>query len=130
MAGWTYRCYVVSTDDVLDQWRKTYEADDKLLARLDTRLRFLQQQPRDKWVRPYFDTLSGECSGLGEVRFEHRNIQHRIIGFASGQMEFCFVFAAIEKGDKFVPLSTCTISQARKREVVADRSRTRDCDCD
>jgi len=130
MAGWTFRCYLIDDVDVLDEWRKTHEADDKLLAKLDTRLRFLQQNPRESWKRPHYDTLSGECAGLGEVRFEHKNVQHRILGFSSGQMEYTFVLAATEKGNKFVPLSTCTTAQSRMREVVADRSRARDCDCD
>lgn len=130
MAEWTFRCYLVGDDDVLDEWRKTHAADDKLLAKLDTRLRFLSQQPRDKWVRPAFDTLSHDWAGLGEVRFEYKNVQHRIFGFASGQMEFTFLVAATKKGSKFDPLNTRTTAHARKREVVADRSRARDCDCD
>jgi len=129
MAAWAFRCYLINDNDVLDEWRKANEADDKLLVKLDTRLRFLQQQPRDKWVRPYFDTLSDDCAGLGEVRFEHKNIQHRLIGFASGHLEFTFLMAVIEKGGKFVPLTTCTIAQTRKTQVLAERSLASDCDC-
>ena len=101
-----------------------------LLAKLDTRLRFLQQQSREFWRRPYFDTLSDDCSGLGEVRFEYRNIQHRILGFASGQMEYTFLMAAVERGDKFEPHDTCDIAQRRKRAALADRSLAVDCDTD
>lgn len=131
MADWQFRCYLVGQDlDVLDEWRNANAADDALIAKLDTRLRFLRQQPRDRWVRPNFDTLGNDCSGLGEVRFEYKNVQYRPLGFASGKMEFTFVFVAIEKGGKFVPKNTCKVAQERKAEVEADRSKARDCDPD
>ncbi len=131
MADWRFRCYFVEDNvDVLDKWKRDHANDDKLLARLDTRLRFLQQQPRDKWVRPYFDTLSDDCEGLGELRFEYKNVQYRFIGFASGQMEYTWVMAAIEKSDKFVPVNTCETAQRLKRAVLADRSLAGDCDPD
>jgi hypothetical protein len=113
-------------NDAIDAWLRAQS--DKLQAKVDQRLRHLAQQPRDKWVRPYFDTLSDDCAGLGEVRLEVGNVQHRLLGFASGQREFTFVFWAVEKGGKFVPKDTCAIAQRRKAEVVADRSRAHDCD--
>ncbi len=131
MADWRFRCYVVADNlDVLDNWRREHEDDDKLLARLDTRLRYLRQQPREKWIRPYFDTLGEDCAGLGELRFEYKNVQYRFIGFASRGMEWTWLCAAIEKGEKFVPKSTCATAQGRKRAVVADRSLAVDCDPD
>lgn len=96
---------------------------DKVQAKFDTRLRYLRQQPRDKWVRPYFDTLSGGCAGLGEIRFEYKNVQHRPIGFSSGEMEYTVLFFAIEKDNKFEPRTTCRQSQNRKIEVQRDESR-------
>jgi hypothetical protein len=132
VADWRFRCYVVEDNVlVLDKWRREHAGDEKLLAKLDARLRFLQQQPRDKWVRPHFDTLSGDCAGLGELRFEYRNVQHRVIGFASAEMEWTWLMVAIERGGKFVPLDTCAIAQRRKKAAIADRSVvTRDYECD
>lgn len=131
MADWQFRCYLLGSEiDVLDEWRNAHAHDDALIAKMDTRLRFLRQQPRDRWVRPSFDTLSKDCAGLGEVRFEHKNVQYRPIGFSSGRMEFTFVFVATEKSDKFVPKNTCKVAQERKREVESDRSKARDCDPD
>jgi Phage derived protein Gp49-like (DUF891) len=131
VAHWRFRCYVVEYNlGVLDNWRREHQGDDKLLAKLDTRLRFLQQQPRDKWVRPYFDTLTDDCAGLGELRFEHMNVQYRFIGFASKEMEYTWLAAVTEKGGRFVPKDTCAIAQHRKRAVVADRSLAVDCDPD
>jgi hypothetical protein len=131
MADWQFRCYLVRPDlDVLDEWRAARDGDDALIAKLDTRLRFLKQQPRDRWTRPSFDTLSDDCAGLGEVRFEYKNVQYRPLGFASGKMEFTFVFVATEKGGKFVPKNACKVALERKAEVEADRSKARDCDPD
>lgn len=112
--------------DAIDAWY--VGQSDQVQAKFDQRLRFLRQQPRDKWVRPYFDTLSAPCDGLGEVRFECGNVQYRPIGFASGAMEYTLVFIATEKGDKFIPKDTCASAQKRKAEVLADRSRADDCD--
>lgn len=127
---WVFRCYLDQAgDDVIDAW---YEAcgDDKLRAKFDTRIHFLRQQARDKWVRPYFDTLGADCAGLGELRFEYKNVQYRIIGFASGKLEWTWLFVATEVGGKFVPKDTCGIAQSRKREVEKDRNRACDCEFD
>ena len=79
---WTFRCYLDSRgSDVIDEWYRAQP--DALQAKFDTRMRYLQQQPRSSWIRPYFDTLSDDCAGLGELRLEWKNVQHRIIGFAS-----------------------------------------------
>lgn len=126
---WTFRCYLdPDGEDVIEDW---YDRQpDQLQAKFDTRIRYLQQQPRSAWTRPHFDTLKGDCAGLGEIRFEWRNVQYRPIGFASGQMEFTLVFVATERGGKFEPRSTCETAQKRKAEVIANRSRARDCDFD
>jgi protoheme ferro-lyase len=127
MVRWTFRCYLDDDgSDVIETW---YEAQPAALqAKFDTRMRYLQQNPRDKWVRPYFDTLRKECAGLGEVRFEWKNVQYRPIGFASGEMEFTLVFVAEERERAFVPRNTCQQCQSRKARVVANRERA--CDCD
>ena len=127
MAWWRFRCYLMDDGtDVIDAW---YEAQPApLQAKFDTRMRFLQQNPRDKWVRPYFDTLGNECAGLGEVRFEWKNVQYRPIGFSSGEMEFTLVFVAEEHGGAFVPRNTCRQCQSRKAEVISHREKARDCD--
>src|SRR5438270_912131 len=126
---WAFRCYCsLAGIDVIDEW---YQAQpDKLKAKFDTRMRYLQQQPRSAWVRPYFDTLSGDCAGLGEVRFEWKNVQYRPIGFSSGQLEFTLVMIAIERGRKFEPLSACKIAHTRKAEIAANRKRAHDCEFD
>jgi hypothetical protein len=126
-ASWAFRCYLTERGtDVIDEW---YSGQPEALqAKFDTRIRYLRQHPRSEWVRPYFDTLGKKCAGLGEVRFEWNKVQYRPIGFASGELEFTLVFVAQERGRRFVPPTTCQISQNRKAEVLADRKRARVCD--
>lgn len=126
---WDFRCYLSPVGvDVIDQW---YQAQpDKLKAKFDIRVRYLRQQPRSAWIRPYFDKLSGECAGLGEIRFEWNNVQYRPIGFFSGESKFVLVLVAKERGGKFDPRGTCAIAQRRKNEVLTNWERARDCDFD
>jgi hypothetical protein len=120
-------CYLDANGvDMIDQW--LCDLDDKVQAKIDQRLRHLRQQPRNLWIRPYFDTLSDLCAGLGELRVEVGNVQYRLLGFPSGQMEWTFVFGAIEKGGKFVPLDTCAIAQGRKAYVLAKKERAHECE--
>ncbi len=126
-AWWKFRCYVTERGiDVIDEWYKTQP--EPLQAKFDTRVRYLQQHPRSDWVRPRFDTLGKKCAGLGEIRFEWKKVQYPPIGFASGEMEFTLVFVAQEHSKRFVPPTTCQISQKRKTEVLADRNHARVCD--
>lgn len=124
---WTFRCYVDGRGvDVIDEWYLVQP--DDLQAKFDTRMRYLQQQPRAKWTRPHFDVLGEECVGLGELRFEWKNIQYRLIGCPSGKLIYTWLMVAIEKGDRFEPRDTCGICQRRKREAESDRRWSRDCD--
>ena len=109
-----------------DEWYR--EQPEALQAKFDTRLRYLRQHPSSDWVRPYFDTLRKKCAGLGEIRFAWNKVQYRLIGFASGEMEFTLVFVAQEHGKRFVPPKTCEIAQARNAQVTTDRKRARVCD--
>lgn len=129
MAWWVFRCYLdADGNDVIDQWREAQE--DKFQAKIDTRFKYLQQQPRDSWTRPYFDTLSDECEGLGELRIPYKNVEHRVIGFAMGVMTYVWVLPAKEVGGKFVPKNACQTAQGRKIEVMQGWRETRDCEFD
>lgn len=126
---WEFRCYLVSDGrTALDEWLESQPVSAE--AKLDQRMRHLQQQPRDKWNRPSFDTLDDDCAGLGELRMVLKNVQYRVIGFASGEMEYTWLMVAKEVGGKFVPRNTCEIAQRRRAEVVKDRSKADACDFD
>lgn len=55
-----------------------------LQAKLDVTLRRLQFIG-PKWPMPYYRPLG---SGIGEIRLDDRNVEHRIYGYFSGR---CFV---------------------------------------
>lgn len=113
--------------DVVDQWIADRD-DDAFEAILDTRLRYLAQTPRAQWGLPHFRLLHAECDGLGELRFKYRNVQQRLLGAATGTQEYTWLFAALEKGGKFVPKSACQSALARLVEVQKDRSFAHACD--
>jgi len=129
MTEWTFRCYLDEHGtDVIYEWYKAQP--DGLRTKLETRLRFLRQRRREEWTRPHFDSLDDDCKGLGELRFQFKNVQYRVLGFASGAMEYTWVMVAKEVGGRFVPKNTCAEAQVRKEVVMADRSRSRDCEFD
>jgi hypothetical protein len=129
LAVWVFRCYLnADGNDVIDQWRESQE--DRFQAKIDTRFKYLQQQPREGWVRPYFDTLSDDGRGLGELRIPFKNVEYRVIGFASGEMEYTWLLPAKEVGGKFVPKNACEIAQGRKIEVLEGRRQTCVCEFD
>ena len=120
---WRFRCYVSARG--VDEIKTVYEAEDlKVQARFLSRLRTLSALPEREWHEGYFKKLSGNCEGLGEIRFKANGVQQRPLGFKSGPHEFTILFWAREKNGRFVPHSACKQSLRRKAEVVADRSRT------
>lgn len=98
---WTFCSYVSARgENVVETW---YDGlDDNAKAKVDTRLRYLQLQP--KWERPYFDMLAGKYSRLRKFRFQSGNVQYRPLGYFSARYEFTFLFPeAQERGNKWRP---------------------------
>ena len=102
------------------QWVVSKKVCAKFLQRLQT----LAGLPLGEWREPLFKRLHGEATGISEIRFEYGNVQYRPLGFFSGKDEYTLLVPAIEKGSKFVPISSIKTAQARKNEVLIDRSRT------
>lgn len=117
---WTFRTYRTSSgEDEIDVWYQSLRSKNK--AKMLVRLQYLGDQPRDGWKRPYFDSLSGECSGLGEIRLKIDRTQFRLIGaFGPEREEFTILLVAVEKDSKFEPRDTCEIAQRRKKEVLTE----------
>jgi hypothetical protein len=123
---WTFRCYVSPRgDDEIDLWYQ--RLSKRAQAKFRTRLRFLAQQPRSGWKREPFDLLGNDCQGLGEIRFQADNVQHRAIGYFSRGFVFTIVFCAEEKNGRFVPRTTCQIAQKRRKEIEKNAERVRLC---
>jgi len=117
---WTFLTYrTVAGDDEINAWYQSLSEADQ--AKVRVRLEYLRDQPRDGWLRPYFDALSGKCAGLGEIRFKIDRTQIRLVGFFGPErMQFAIVKVAAEKDNKFVPKDTCKIGQKRKSEIIDD----------
>ena len=74
----------------------------------------LAKLPAEEWNENLFKHLSGDCSGLSEIRFKADKMQQRPIGFRSDTAEYTLLFCATEKGGKFVPLSACVTARKSK----------------
>ncbi len=92
----------------------------------ETRLKFLASQPPQIWQRPYVSKLRGKCKGLIEIRFEVDNVQHRPIGYFSGELEFTILAFATERGSKFDPLEVCAIAKRRKALIEERKEHARE----
>lgn len=89
-------------------------------ARFDTIIQYLEASRPGTWRRPVVGRLTGECAGLSEIRAQVRRTQLRLLGFyGPGEREFTLVFGAVEKNDRFVPLSACEQAFRRKDRVNA-----------
>ena len=116
MCQWAWKSYITSRGKSLVQ--EFYEKFDEFAwLEFKATLEYLDGQPPVNWVRPYVGTLRKECSGLFEIRFDVGNVEYRPIGYYSGEMEFTILYFAIEKGNKFVPPTTCKIAQKRRKNI-------------
>lgn len=74
------------------------------------------------WVRPYYATLP---NGIGEIRFEYKNVQYRPLGFwGPNRNEFTFLFFALEISDRFEPETALGIAVVRRGLVVEKPARS------
>jgi hypothetical protein len=116
---WSIRCYTDEHGDAIDTWYA--QQPEALQAKFDTRLRYLRAQPPANWCPPYFKLLERECKGLGEIRFEYKNVQYRPLGFFSGSMEFTLLLVTTKKGSTFVPRNACEVSLRRASAVRSNK---------
>ena len=105
--------------DVVARWYAEMERRPKARAKLDTRMRYLRQQPREGWVREPYDTLR---DGIGEVRFKAGAVWYRPLGFfGPGRNEFTFLLFAT-KTDEFIPSNAIDLAVERKLVVMRSPS--------
>jgi len=112
------------------QWLKSIggrgKDRDKLKAKFAVKLLYLEGTHPSNWQRPFIDSLSGECSGLYEIRAEFNKVQYRLIGFHNHERATgTLVFGAKEIGDKFDPPDTCRRAQAIKTLVESNPTKYR-----
>ncbi len=131
MDRWKFLSYISGSGrDVVEEW---CEDNPGLQATLDAALKYLREQPRDQWRRPYFDQLGRECTGLGEVRFKDTRgrVQWRVLGFFGRERgQFTIVLVAKEKDNAFVPRNACRLGLERKALIEGDWSRVKEYELD
>ena len=127
LALWTIRCYVSPAGrDVIDDWYG--RQSDGVRAALDVTLEYLVQRPRNEWVRPEFDLLSGNMREVGEIRFKVDK-QYRVLGFfGPGRSEFTLLIGASKKGNVYDPKGTLETALKRMSQVKSDGRSSRACD--
>src|SRR5262249_17549496 len=127
LALWTIRCYVSHTGrDMIDDWYG--RQSDDVRAALDVALEYLAQRPRNEWVRPQFDLLSGNMREVGEIRFKVDK-QYRVLGFfGPKRSEFTLLIGASKKGNIYDPKGTLDTAFKRMCEVKTDGRSSRVCD--
>lgn len=92
-------------ETVLKQW---YESQyENVQAAFLVIMRHLIPLAGNGWGRPYVGQLRHECTGLYEIVVSMPDVEHRPIGYFSGEMEFTFVAFATERDHKLVPRSIC-----------------------
>lgn len=119
---WDFHCYVSANGvNEIRSWfdKQSPSVRGKFISRLQT----LRQLDPELWVPKPFRWLRHECSGLGEIRFEAGNVQHRPLGFRT-DFTFTIVLCAIEKGGKFEPANACTKGLERKSEIQTNGKRS------
>lgn len=121
---WTFRSYIDDRGiDVISDWyeRATKQARSKFRSKLN----ILGNLDRAEWRRPLFDTLSDECAGLSEIRFEANNVPWRPLGFFQGDV-FILVICASKDGNRWIPGNACEIGLRRKEQILDDPQRCHD----
>jgi hypothetical protein len=107
--------------NVVSSWYTEHARATKVMARLDMRMIYLRQLPRENWVRPYYDTLR---DGVGEVRFEINRINYRPLGyFGPNRDEFTFLFFC-KKKSQFEPRNAIDIAASRRKLIESCRAET------
>jgi len=126
LALWTIRCYVGAQGrDMIDDWRG--RQSEAVCATLDARLEFLVQRPRNEWLRPVFDLLSGSMREVGEIRFKVDK-QYRILGFfGPARAEFTLLIGASKKGKTYDPVGTLETALKRMSNVKSEGRYSRAC---
>jgi hypothetical protein len=96
-------------------------------AAFDVALEFLVQRPRNEWLRPVFDLLSGNMREVGEIRFKVDK-QYRVLGFfGPARAEFTLLIGASKKGKTYDPVGTLETTLKRMNNVKSEGRYSRAC---
>ena len=114
----------VPKETVLKQW---FEAQtDDVQAAFLVIMRHLIPLGGNGWGRPFVGQLRRECKGLFEIVVSMPDVEHRPIGYFSGEMEFTFLAFATERDNKLVPPSVCETAHRLIKDIAKGKEHVRD----
>lgn len=125
MVIWRLKAFTADFDEtVVLSWyhQQPIAVQDEFEARLN----FLASSPIEYWSRPYAAKLRGKCKGLMEIRFDVNNVEHRPIGYISGDREFTLLAFATERDGKFDPKEVCDTAKKRKKLIEKEARHSRE----
>ncbi|SRR5258708_2783936 len=123
---WQFRCYGGSAE--ANEIRAWYDQQSgKVKGKFQSRLKTLAQLELAEWKLPIFRWLRRDAVPLGEIRFEVQKVQHRPLGYRSGDAVFTLTFCAKEQSDQFVPANACATALARMTETTTNPGRSHVC---
>lgn len=68
---WAFKTYIDKQgSDAIQEWHADKHTSVQARAKFRSRLRTLGGLAKVEWRRPLFDTLTDDCAGLWEIRFE------------------------------------------------------------
>jgi hypothetical protein len=104
VSRWTFRAARTTSGNVIVDW---LGSDVRLRARVESFLRRLRELPHP-WPPTYYGPLG---DGIGEIRVDLRNVEHRLYGFFGyGPDEFTIISASSDKKKQ-----QTVIEQVKKR---------------
>ena len=102
------------------------EVGQNAKARFNLMIGYLEATPLGAWTRPRVASLTGDCSGLLEIRANVQQVQFRLLGFhGPGRREVTLVVGARKSNNRWLPLSIPETAQRRKADVIDDPDRIR-----
>ncbi len=117
---WTFMEYVTSGGrGVITQWASR-EIEIIAADEFHDTLRYLENTPRDLWVRPEYAPFDAE---IGEIRFKSNGKPHRVFGFfLMTEKQYVMLIGATKDKNKYNPRDAEKTARRRRREVLDGRS--------
>lgn len=75
-----------------------------------------------KWQMPDYKVLSG-MGGIGELRWESEDKEHRLIGFFSGEIWYALI-GCNHKQKRYTPTECLETAKTRKKDIEFQRVET------
>jgi hypothetical protein len=98
----------------IDDWRKSLPVNPQQ-ADLDTFLKMMVKL--DKWEYPHIKPLTGPHAGLTELRWKSGGLQHRIVGYRTGEHEYLMLVGCTHRGKQYNPSDALNTARRRKQQI-------------